>query len=746
MKTPYLMQSQASGRYWFGFWVLMSCLQVSGATSPSMIRLDINGNTRADMRRESWHAWNLTVAKSAVTSIEGVEFTLRPVNPSHSLKPFARKALVADGLTLGADGVQVAAETGAGLELRIAGLPPGEHSLTTYHHTPDPQAALWQVKMGQQPGVEVKSAEHPTHDDLLASAHLRFSLEEGEEAVIRMEPLRGHVIPLNALVLGSSDPAHKALIPVPADMSLHADGDDGWVRLAWRAAPDAIAHRIHWVADRDPSVLADRLQNHSQGEPVHASHHRIPVSRDSSLYYGWRVDSLNQEGVLTRGDIWYFRVRHPAFPSAQGHGRFAIGGRGGRVMHVTHLGDSGPGSFREAVEAEGPRTVVFDVSGLITLKSKLIFGKNNAFLTVAGQTAPGKGICLRNYSFGGVGARDTIIRYMRLRLGDLAGQTMDGMGLASSDHCIIDHCSISWTQDEAFSSRGARHITLQHSLISEALNIAGHRKYPEGTAHGYAGSIGGDIGSFHHNLLAHNAGRNWSLAGSIDQANRHAGRLDIRNMVVYNWSHRTTDGGARQVQFVNNYYKPGPASKILTYLNPQFENPSFGPQQYYVEGNVMEGVVGPEGPLLPLQGMAIRGEQPWPALVTTPFFESLVQTQSAQAAYRDVLQDVGCNVPQMDDHDRRIIRETREGNFTYRGSRSGLPGLPDSQDDVGGWEAYPEVHRPHDWDTDGDGMPNHWELAKGLNPEDPHDGQGDPDGDGYTSLEDYLNSLPYRRP
>lgn len=170
MKTPYLIQSQALGRYWFGFWVLMSCLQVSGATSPNVIRLDINGNTRADMRRESWHAWNLTVAKSAVTSIEGVEFTLRPVNPSHSLKPFARKALVADGLTLGADGVQVAAETGAGLELRIAGLPPGEHSLTTYHHAPDPQAALWQVKMGQQPGVEVKSAEHPTHDDLLASA------------------------------------------------------------------------------------------------------------------------------------------------------------------------------------------------------------------------------------------------------------------------------------------------------------------------------------------------------------------------------------------------------------------------------------------------------------------------------------------------------------------------------------------------------------------------------------------------
>ena len=158
------------------------------------------------------------------------------------------------------------------------------------------------------------------------------------------------------------------------------------------------------------------------------------------------------------------------------------------------------------------------------------------------------------------------------------------MGLASCDHCIIDHCSISWTIDEAFSSRGAKNITFQRNLISEALNIAGHKKYGAGSAHGFAGSIGGDVGSFHHSLLAHNAGRNWSLAGATDQANRHAGRLDIRNMVVYNWAIAPPTAGLGRSTSCNNYYKPGPASKTMTYLNPQFENPSFGPQQYYVGG------------------------------------------------------------------------------------------------------------------------------------------------------------------
>jgi len=321
---------------------------------------------------------------------------------------------------------------------------------------------------------------------------------------------------------------------------------------------------------------------------------------------------------------------------------------------------------------------------------------------------------------------------------------MDGMGFAGSDHCIIDHCSISWSIDEAFSSRGAKNITFQRNLISEALNIAGHSHYGGGSAHGFAGSISGNVGSFHHSLLAHNSGRNWSLAGALDQANRHAGRLDIRNMVVYNWRHRTTDGGAKEVNFVNNYYKPGPASEAKTYLNPQLEHPAFGPQQYYVEGNIMEGVTGPEGPTGTLKGVNVRGHQNAPVTVPSPFFKHYVKTHTAKEAYENVLADVGCNVPMLDDHDKRVIKEVRTGTATYKGSKSGWPGLPDSQEDVGGWEDYPEIHRPADWDIDGDGMPNNWEVQKGLAPENASDGAADPNGDGYTNLEDYLNRLAAR--
>ena len=245
--------------------------------------------------------------------------------------------------------------------------------------------------------------------------------------------------------------------------------------------------------------------------------------------------------------------RHLAFPTAEGYGRFALGGRAGRVIKVTNLNDSGAGSFRAAVEADGPRTVVFDVSGLITLESRLIIRKTNSDLTIAGQTAPGNGICIRKYNVGMLGATNVIVRYLRVRPGNISGMTLDGMGMASSDDCIIDHCSISWTLDESFSSRGGKNITLQRTLISEALNEAGHKKYPVGTQHGYAASIGGDIGSFHHNLLAHCAGRNWSLAGGLTKSNStYAGRLDLRNNVIYNWKTRATDGGAHEVNFVRS--------------------------------------------------------------------------------------------------------------------------------------------------------------------------------------------------
>ena len=433
-----------------------------------------------------------------------------------------------------------------------------------------------------------------------------------------------------------------------------------------------------------------------------------------------------------------------AFPTAEGYGRFAQGGRGGRVIHVTNLNDSGPGSFREAVEAEGPRTVVFDVSGLITLESKLIVRKTNGSLTIAGQTAPGKGLCLRKYNFGMLGATNVIIRYVRVRPGNISGTTLDGMGMASSDNCIIDHCSISWTLDEAFSSRGAHNITFQRTLISEALNEAGHKKYPPGTQHGYAASIGGDIGSFHHNLLAHCAGRNWSLAGGLSKPkNEYAGRLDIRNNVVYNWSKRATDGGAHEVNFVNNFYQPGPATKFFYALNAQYGGFP-GSQRYFFNGNVMPGHFDLSNQEKGRTATTERGGRlpteysPWS---DTPFFESHVKTHSAQESYSNVLSNVGCNFPALDEHDTRVIAEVRSGTAKFKGSKTDLPGLPDSQDDVGGWENYPEIKRPADWDTDRDGMPDAWEKQHGLNPSDATDGNKDLTGDGYTNLEKYLNSL-----
>ena len=340
-------------------------------------------------------------------------------------------------------------------------------------------------------------------------------------------------------------------------------------------------------------------------------------------------------------------------------------------------------------------------------------------------------------------------------MGDLTGETQNGSGMSGADHTIMDHVSISWGIDEELSTRTAKNCTFQRSLISEALNIAGHQNYPAGTRHGYAATVGGDIASLHHNLLAHCEGRNWSLGGGLDGTGNYAGKLDIFNNVVYNWRSRTTDGGAHQVNFVNNYYKAGAASSQEYALNAQYGGFP-GTQQYYFEGNVMT----PGGGVSPGFGtnnqtagkttstesggtLPENSNPPYSAWVNAPFFPSYATIDEVTNAYKRVLSDVGCNQPAIDDHDVRVIRETIAGTYTYVGSVSGSPGLPDSQNDVGGWEVYPSVTRPADWDTDNDGLPDWWEQIKGLNPNsapgDFSDSNGDPDGDEYTNLEDCLN-------
>jgi hypothetical protein len=703
------------------------------------LRLDLSATTgRSDAKTLGWQNWEIGNEPEASTTIGDVKVTLHGVGAP--LEGFLHKPGLVTGATLVADGIHC---KGKAIELSIEGLQAGPHSLAAFHNVTGNEnpAALRLSGPNDSKAAATASTNAKTNDDATVT-YVKFDAIEGQATKLRLTAEQGAIV-LNALEIDAADPAKRATAPSPANGDGHVDAEQGSVSLTWRPVKGAKAYRVFAAYDMDAEVayrtaleaasLEDCLGDTTKPRDS------VRAEKNNSLkHYAWRVDTIMEDGEIIHGDVWKFRVRHLAFPGAEGYGRFARGGRGGRVLHVTNLDDSGPGSLREAVEAEGPRTIVFDVSGRIKLKSRLIM--RNSDLTIAGQTAPGEGICLSNYNLGGLGAKDLIVRYMRVRPGNTSGKTLDGMGLASCDNAIVDHCSISWTQDESFSSRGAKNITLQRTLISEALNVAGHKKYEKGKSHGFAASIGGDIGSFHHNLLAHCAGRNWSLAGSVDQANRHMGRLDIRNNVVFNWDHRTTDGGAKEVQFVNNYYKPGPASRVFHVLMPERKwVGAFGPQDYYVKGNVMEGKYGAGDRYAGVKsdnGDPIEG-----FIVEKPFFEPHVATTSAKKAYRDVLADIGCNVPALDKHDQRVLDEVRTGKTTYKGGVSGLPGLPDSQEDVGGWDDYPEEHRPADWDADGDGMPGEWEVSHSLDPADASDGPADADGDGYTNLEDYLNSL-----
>ncbi|MDP0498840.1 MAG: hypothetical protein Q7P63_01960 [Verrucomicrobiota bacterium JB022] len=537
-----------------------------------------------------------------------------------------------------------------------------------------------------------------------------------------------------------------AISPSPANEDGHVDAEDGSVLLSWRRGQGAETSTVYFGTDPEAVANATPESPEYLGSVTEAEMEVERAFNPLQTYY-WRVDSTNAAGTAT-GDVWEFAPRRLAFPGAEGYGRFAVGGRNGQVVTVTNLNDSGEGSLRWAIEeVEGPRTVVFNVAGTITLESNLTVQDNDDQITIAGQTAPGKGITIRKHKLGFSGVEDGIMRYMRIRLGNTAEQTSDGTGMQGSNHSIYDHVSVSWSIDEAFSSRSGRNITLQRTILAEALNEAGHKNYPEGAQHGYAASIGGDVGSFHHNLLVHCAGRNWSMAGGLDTTGAYAGRLDLRNNIVYNWRSRATDGGAKEVNFVGNYYKQGPSTTRLVFLNPQHESVGSGQQRYFMEGNILDYSdptrtdVGPEDQT---GGYTTDNDHP-DAYVDQQFFPSHITEDSAVLAYKKVLSDVGCNLPMQDSHDDRVISNTLDRSFTYRGSKTNYAGLIDSQEDVGGWELYDELQRPAGWDTDGDGLPDWWETLIGTPTDSPagdfSDAHADPDGDFWTNLDDYLAFL-----
>jgi hypothetical protein len=670
--------------------------------------------------------------------------------------------LVSDGITVAPANLA----TGGQLRMTITGLNGGTHTLLTYHNAWDALAA------GSLGPIDISVNGTPAVDNLqpsiraaasssAASAYLEFAVAgpaDVTEILFAAETTTAAEVTIrNAMINGfeidTPNAVRVARSPSPAFADEHVDADSGSVTLSWLAAlaGDTASHDVYLGTSQSAVKAATPASPLFLGNQTVRS--RAVATPDKHATYYWRVDEIDLLGNVTAGPVWYFRPRLLAFPGAEGHGRFARGGRGGRAVHVTSLADYGsadapvPGTLRHAIEVEaGPRVIVFDVSGLITVTRRLTLSA--PYVTLAGQTAPGKGICLRQWPLGLSGSNDSVVRFLRNRPGDISGQTIDGGGLAGCDHSIMDHSSISWSIDEGFSSRGAKNITLQNTLISEALNIAGHQNYPAGTAHGYAATIGGDKGSFHHNLLAHCAGRNWSLGGGLDGGGNFAGRLDIRNNVVYNWNTRTTDGGAHEVNFVNNYYKPGAAAAHFLALTAQYDNFP-GTQQYYMAGNVMPGFFNESNQAA---GRTATGYVPttYPTWVPTPFFEHQVTTQTAAGAYKRVLSDVGANRP-LDSHDVRVIQETLTGTYTYSGTGpyGGYPGLPNSQSDVGGWEDYPAESRPAGWDSDGDGLPEWWEGLHGTNPASPagdfSDANADPENDGYTRLCDYLAWLALPR-
>jgi hypothetical protein len=441
---------------------------------------------------------------------------------------------------------------------------------------------------------------------------------------------------------------------------------------------------------------------------------------------GWRADLKYDEkaGSVTLSNLR--PVRAPAFPGAEGFGKYTRGGRGGRVIEVTNLKDSGSGSFRAACMAEGPRTVVFRVSGTIPLESK--FKITNPYLTIAGQTAPGDGICIKNYQVN-FNIHELIIRYMRFRPGDEKGKEQDGFG-GKGDHIIIDHCTASWGIDETFSINKGTNLTVQWCLVSESLTRSLHKK----GSHGYGGLWGGPGGSWHHNILAHHTSRNPRASG-----NAESGLLDYRNNVIYNWGFNSAYGGELWPRnWVNNYYKPGPGTsekvrrRIFEQRDPR--------GKMYAAGNFVLGY--PDVSADNWKGgmdYSPDGKASEATLrVNQPFVVAPVTTQSAEAAYELTLADAGCSFSR-DSVDLRVINEIRTGTAKYGETYGGGgKGMIDSQKAVGGW---PDLRsKPAPIDTDHDGMPDDWERAHGLDPKNPADGALD-SGDGYTNLEKYLNSL-----
>jgi hypothetical protein len=462
----------------------------------------------------------------------------------------------------------------------------------------------------------------------------------------------------------------------------------------------------------------------------------------------------------------------PAFPGAEGGGMYTFGGRGGKVYTVTSLEDRGPGTLREACEQGGARIIVFNVAGIIRLKSPLII--RAPYITIAGQTAPGDGICIAGESTW-IDTHDVIIRHVRFRRGEtFVGRRDDAIGGNPVGNIMIDHVSATWGLDENMSiyrhmynpgpgypdiKVGTVNITIQNSLFGEALDTYNHA---------FGSTLGGENCSFMRNMWANNAGRNPSIGWN--------GIFNFVNNVVFNWYNRSTDGGDYTANYniINNFYKPGPVTDLTQPISYRILKPESGRSKLpyvvfgraYVNGNIIDGnekvtkdnwdggiqLENKKGELMTYDEAKeyfakMKAAKPFPMPWFRPFMK-------ADEAYEFVLKNVGATLPIRDKVDERIVRTVKTGvpeyakglekKEFYQFEHRRLPmdsykkGIITDISQVGG---YPEYKGKPYVDTDKDGMPDAWEKKYGLNPNDPSDAQGDLNGDGYTNIEDYINGV-----
>jgi pectate lyase len=431
-----------------------------------------------------------------------------------------------------------------------------------------------------------------------------------------------------------------------------------------------------------------------------------------------------------------------AFPTAEGYGKYSIGGRGGKVYIVTNLNDNGAGSFRAAATSKEKRIIVFEISGTIHLNTPIEIPGN---VTIAGQTAPGDGICIADQPLRLKGD-NIIIRYLRFRMGDkyqsLAGM-VDGSGGddalsgTRNKHLIVDHCSVSWSTDEVMSFYGGDSSTLQWNLISEPLNYSYH--FEKGDVdweqHGYGGIWGGTHLSAHHNLFAHCVSRNPRFNGA--RMGSSSEFVDFRNNVIYNWQKKSTYGGeAGTYNMVNNFYKPGPstqqsARKIM--LDPSKTDVlTYG--QFYLAGNVIDGFLNENT----FDKKTITLSNAEGVIVKTPFPSDLMKTETALSAYKSVLGGVGAS-HKRDTLDERIILDVKNNRGKIIDVQGGFPHGTKYEETTKAWPTL-NSSKPN-IDSDRDGMPDDWERKNKLNPNNSADASIATLHRFYTNIEVYINQL-----